>query len=424
MKKKTKWIISTSAIVLIIIVIIMFKSCNKEKQVATFETVPVSKGTISNVVTATGSIAAIKTVDVGTQVSGVISKIYVDYNSHVKKGQLLAEIDRQALLSSLQSSQAALDDAKADLTYKTATYERTKALYNKNLIAKTDYDEALYNYEKSKANLKTATCNYDKAKVNLDYAYIYSPIDGVVLSRAVDEGQTVAASFSTPTLFSIANDLTQMQVEANIDEADIGQVRNGQHVDFTVDAFPDMKFTGTVTQIRLKSTTTNNVVTYTVIINAPNPDTKLMPGMTANISIEIDKAENVLSVPAKALRFNPDNEILQAYYNSLPKNAPHSTSTTPTTTSTSKENTDASAPQVVWVKKGMDVYSVPVTIGITDGINTEIKSGLKEDDEVIVSMSAASNSTASTSSSPFMPKRPSSSKDKKSSNNGGGGPRP
>ncbi len=424
MKKKTKWIISTSAIVLIIIVIIMFKSCNKEKQVATFETVSVSKGTISNVVTATGSIAAIKTVDVGTQVSGVISKIYVDYNSHVKKGQLLAEIDRQALLSSLQSSQAALDDAKADLTYKTATYERTKALYNKNLIAKTDYDEALYNYEKSKANLKTATCNYDKAKVNLDYAYIYSPIDGVVLSRAVDEGQTVAASFSTPTLFSIANDLTQMQVEANIDEADIGQVRNGQHVDFTVDAFPDMKFTGTVTQIRLKSTTTNNVVTYTVIINAPNPDTKLMPGMTANISIEIDKAENVLSVPAKALRFNPDNEILQAYYNSLPKNAPHSTSTTPTTTSTSKENTDASAPQVVWVKKGMDVYSVPVTIGITDGINTEIKSGLKEDDEVIVSMSAASNSTASTSSSPFMPKRPSSSKDKKSSNNGGGGPRP
>ncbi|MDP4188304.1 MAG: efflux RND transporter periplasmic adaptor subunit [Bacteroidota bacterium] len=420
MKKKTKWVIGT-LILFVAGTTIVLKSCRQEKQVATFETVTAARGDISNVVTATGSIAAIKTVDVGTQVSGVVSKIYVDYNSHVKKGQLLAEIDRASLLSTLESCQAALDDSKANLTFQTSTYKRTKALFDKNLIAKSDYDQALYNYEKAMADLKTSKSNYSRARVNLAYAYIYSPIDGVVLSRAVDEGQTVAASFSTPTLFSIANDLTQMQVEANVDEADIGQVKEGQHVSFTVDAFPDMKFSGTVTQIRLKATTTNNVVTYTVIIHAPNPEKKLMPGLTANISIEISKASNVLTVPAKALRFTPDNDLLQTYYKSLPESEQHKMKPNTQIQTASLGNTQVQP--LVWVKKGVSVNSVPVTIGISDGINTEITSGLKEGDEVITSMTAASGTSAqSTGSSPFMPKRPKSSKDKKSNN--GGGPRP
>ncbi|MDP4228327.1 MAG: efflux RND transporter periplasmic adaptor subunit, partial [Bacteroidota bacterium] len=192
MKKKTKWVIGT-LILFVAGTTIVLKSCRQEKQVATFETVTAARGDISNVVTATGSIAAIKTVDVGTQVSGVVSKIYVDYNSHVKKGQLLAEIDRASLLSTLESCQAALDDSKANLTFQTSTYKRTKALFDKNLIAKSDYDQALYNYEKAMADLKTSKSNYSRARVNLAYAYIYSPIDGVVLSRSVDEGQTVAA---------------------------------------------------------------------------------------------------------------------------------------------------------------------------------------------------------------------------------------
>ncbi|MDP4275678.1 MAG: efflux RND transporter periplasmic adaptor subunit, partial [Bacteroidota bacterium] len=377
MKKKTKWVIGT-LILFVAGTTIVLKSCRQEKQVATFETVTAARGDISNVVTATGSIAAIKTVDVGTQVSGVVSKIYVDYNSHVKKGQLLAEIDRASLLSTLESCQAALDDSKANLTFQTSTYKRTKALFDKNLIAKSDYDQALYNYEKAMADLKTSKSNYSRARVNLAYAYIYSPIDGVVLSRAVDEGQTVAASFSTPTLFSIANDLTQMQVEANVDEADIGQVKEGQHVSFTVDAFPDMKFSGTVTQIRLKATTTNNVVTYTVIIHAPNPEKKLMPGLTANISIEISKASNVLTVPAKALRFTPDNDLLQTYYKSLPESEQHKMKPNTQIQTASLGNTQVQP--LVWVKKGVSVNSVPVTIGISDGINTEITSGLKEGD--------------------------------------------
>ena len=230
-------------------------------------------------VTATGTLEAITTVEVGTQVSGVIEKIYVDFNTQVKKGQLLAQLDKTPLQAQVDQSQATVDNAEAELTYQKSNYERTKALYDKQLIAKSDYDLAVYNFNKAQASLKNAKSVHDKNKINLSYASIYSPIDGIILDRAVDEGQTVAASFNTPTLFSIANDLTQMQVEANVDEADIGQIVEGQRVEFTVDAYPDMKFAGVVSQLRLQPVETNNVITYTVIVNAPNPDLKLMPAI-------------------------------------------------------------------------------------------------------------------------------------------------
>ncbi|MDZ7635212.1 MAG: efflux RND transporter periplasmic adaptor subunit [Bacteroidales bacterium] len=267
-------------------------------------------GSIVNTVTAIGTIEAITSVVVGTQVSGIVEKLHVDFNSQVKKGQVLAELDKTALKSSVQQSLATLENAKAEMEYQASNYERSEALYEKNLIAQADHDQARYNHEKSKATLKNSQAQYDKALVQLGYATIYSPIDGVVMNRAVDEGQTVAASFNTPEIFTIAQDLTQMQVEADIDESDIGMIRKGQRVEFDVDAFPDEKFAGTVEQIRLSPVTTSGVVTYTVIINAPNPDKKLLPGMTANTVIYAEEIKDVLTIPYKAVKFTPEADYL------------------------------------------------------------------------------------------------------------------
>lgn len=401
---KKKWIISLSAVATLAITVVLFKTCKSDSQQFNFETVEVKRADVNNTVTATGTIQALKTVAVGTQVSGVVSKIYADFNSHVKKGELLAEIDKAPLISNLENAKAALDNAQAELNFQTSTFNKTKVLFDKNLIAQTDYDQALYNFKKAQANMSTAKTGYEKAKINLDYASIYSPIDGVVLNRAVDEGQTVAASFSTPTLFSIANDLTQMQVEANIDEADIGQIRQGQKVDFTVDAFSDLKFQGEVTQIRLQPTTTNNVVTYTVIVKAPNPDKKLMPGMTANITTIIEEAKNVITIPANALRFKPDSTLIESFRLSLPEPLRNKLTAKPLAMNDRQV--------YVWVKKDVDFYSVPVVVGITDGITTEIKSGLNEGEEVIVSLEAMTPAQQKAASSPFMPKRPGSSNKK------------
>jgi HlyD family secretion protein len=404
MTRKTKIIVISGVAIILILVLVPF-GCKKKNQGVTFETVTVTKGTVSNTVTATGTIQAIKTVAVGTQVSGVINKLYVDFNSVVKKGQILAELDKTPLLASLDVAQASLDDSKAELTYKESNYKRVKALFDKSLVAQNDYDVALYNYLKAQATAKNAQSNYDKTRINLSYATITSPIDGVVLNRAVDEGQTVAASFNTPTLFSIANDLTQMQVEANIDEADIGQIKLGQKVDFMVDAFTDLKFAGEVTEIRLQPVTSNNVVTYTVIIKAPNPDKKLMPGMTANINIKIEEANDVVLTASKALLFKPDSATVAVYLNSIPENERpkidnpkgNMPSVLP---SQSKEKSGE-----VWVKENKMIRPVPVVTGVADGSNVEIKSGLKEGDEVIISMVADGNKQKTTSS-PFMPKMP------------------
>jgi len=414
--KKHKIKIIVGIIISIIILVVCINSCKKNVQTFSFETAKVIRGTVNNSVTATGTVQALKTVAVGTQVSGVINKLYADFNSVVKKGDLLAELDKTPLIAQLDNAQASLDDANSEVAYQTANYNRVKALNDKSLVAQSDYDLALYNYNKAQTSLKMAKSNYSKAKINLDYATIYSPIDGVVLNRAVDEGQTVAASFSTPTLFSIAKDLTQMQVAANIDEADIGQIKDGQNVEFSVDAFPDMKFTGKVTEIRLQSTTTSNVVTYTVIVQAQNPEKKLMPGMTANITIIIEKSDNVLIVPGKALRFKADTATMQAYINSLPekerfkiKDDTKSGKNKPKVSIGADNNNSPFT--TIWLKNEKILQSVSVETGINDGINAEAKSGLKEGDEVIISMTAnGADEVKKAASSPFMPKRPGSGK--------------
>ncbi|HNZ72348.1 MAG TPA: efflux RND transporter periplasmic adaptor subunit, partial [Prolixibacteraceae bacterium] len=314
---KRKFIYIGIAVVLGIVALVALKGNSASKATFAIETGKIERGNISSLVTATGTLEAITTVEVGTQVSGVIEKIYVDFNTQVKKGQLLAQLDKTPLQAQVDQSQATVDNAEAELVYQKSNFERTKALFDKQLIAKTDYDLALYNYNKAQASLKNAKSVHDKNKINLSYASIYSPIDGIILDRAVDEGQTVAASFNTPTLFTIANDLTQMQVEANVDEADIGQVVEGQRVEFTVDAYPDMKFAGAVSQLRLQPVETNNAITYTVIVNAPNPDLKLMPGMTANISAFTKEKNGIWVVPGKAIRFNPDANLIAEYLTSI-----------------------------------------------------------------------------------------------------------
>jgi len=382
MKKKVLIIVVIIAVAAI--TLLVFNPFSKKKAEYTFDTVKVGKGNITNTVTATGTVEAMTTVKVGTQVSGIIEHVYVDFNDKVKQGQILARLDETALRAQLEQSQASVDQAQAQLNYEEATFKRLKALFDKDLIAQADYDQALYNYENSKASLSNAKSALDRTKVNLAYATISSPIDGVVLNRAIEEGQTVAASFNTPEMFTIVNDLTQMEVQTSVDEADIGQVIQGQRVEFTVDAYPDLKFEGTVSQVRLQPVTTNNVVTYVVILNAPNPDKKLMPGMTASATIYIQEKQNTLVLSGKALRFTPDTEYLTKMMAKSFGNASSIPAGMPPTGSMPGTKEGA---KTVWVKdEKSGIRPVPVTIGIENGSNVEILSGLKEGDEVIISM--------------------------------------
>jgi len=416
--KKRIILISLAILVVLLVVLVIIRKKKVTQPALTYQTEIVKRGDIQNTVTATGTLSAIITVNVGTQVSGVIKRLHADFNSRVKKAQLLAEMDKTPLLATLSETEAALENAKAQLLFQEANYNRIKPLYDKNLVAQTDYDQALYNYNMARANLKSAESQYERARINLSYATIYSPIDGVVLNRAVSEGQTVAAGFNTPTLFTIANDLTQMQVEANVDEADIGQVKEGDRVTFTVDAFPDLQFSGRVTEVRLQPVTTNNVVTYTVVIKAPNPDLKLMPGMTASITIVTMEAHNTLLVPSKALQFTPSGfpknrvasngagESIDTQVKRMPAG------TAPGILSPAGIKTDSfgnQPPKIVWLKKGNEISPEPVQTGIDDDIHTEILNGLKEGDTVIVAeisglkkISTGNNQTRS----PFMPAPP------------------
>jgi len=429
MKRNKKTI--SLAVVAATAVTVLFVSglCKRGDTTYNYETAVVKKGSIINTITATGTVEADTTVSIGTQVSGVIQKIYVDFNSVVYKGTLLAELDKTPLQTQVQQAQASLDDAKSEVEFQSATYERYKALLDKKLVAQADFDQVKYNYDKARANLKIAQAGYDKAIVNLNYASIYSPIYGVVLNRAVDQGQTVAASFNTPTLFTIGTDLSKMQVQANVDEADIGQLKKGQPVSFTVDAFPSEIFHGDVRQIRLQPVVTSNVVTYTVIVNAPNPEKKLMPGMTANITVLVEKVDSVLMIPGKALRFTPDAAFQAEYMknNPIPGNQRNrgtgqsnnsgginGSGSPGTANSSGSQSGDQSGkkPVTVWVKSGDKVHRVRVSTGAVDGTNAEIKSGLREGDEVILSMTpagktvAASSTAAATTASPFVPQRP------------------
>jgi HlyD family secretion protein len=405
MKKKALIIIGTVSVILII-VILALKPFSKKEAAVSFNTVKVEKGNISNTVTATGTIQALKTVNVGTQVSGIILHIYVDFNDHVKQGQLLAKLDETPLRTQLDQCQSSVDQAQSQLHFQEATYNRLKVLYDKKLIAQTDYDQALYNFENSKAALSNARSALDRAKVNLEYATITSPIDGVVLNRAIEEGQTVAASFSTPTLFTIVNDLTQMEVQTSVDEADIGKVNNGQRVEFTVDAYPDLKFEGTVSQVRLQPVTTNNVVTYVVILNAPNPEKKLMPGMTASATIYVEEKTNTLMLSGKAVRFTPDQAYLMKMFEKMknsgsmpkmpagapaggagmPQNAPAGqTMQGMPAAAIAAMNADPKS-KTVWLKDDkMGIRPARIKIGIDNGTNVEVLSGLKEGDEVVIS---------------------------------------
>jgi HlyD family secretion protein len=427
MKKKV--LIIGGIVLALAVVLLVLKSSAKKEDAYTFDTVKVERGSISNAVTATGTIEAIMTVNVGTQVSGIIKKVYVDFNDNVKEGQLLAQIDETNLLEQLKQSQANLDQAVAQFNYQEATYRRMKALYEKQLVAESDYDQALFNYENAKASVVNAKSAVSRAQVNLDYATITSPIDGVVLNRAVEAGQTVAASFNTPTLFTIANDLTQMEVQTSVDEADIGKVKEGQKVEFTVDAYPDLKFEGTVSQVRLQPVTTNNVVTYVVILNAPNPDKKLMPGMTASATIYVEKKDDALTLSGKAVRFTPDTEYLKKMAASFMKNArlPETAQANIPSGSQSGPMPDAnSMPQgmppagmfrgtgeadskakTVWVKDNKGgIRPEMVMLGIENGSKVEIASGLKEGDEVVISMSGGKEKKTSSGSTNRGPRGP------------------
>lgn len=396
-KISTVWIIVGACFLVAIVAWLL--SGNKEEETINFTTETVSLGNIRNSITASGTVSPVDTVAVGTQVSGIIDKIYVDFNSPVKKGQILAVLDTKNLTSQLnsakanaRSAQANLQSAKASLAYQLANYNRYKTLYKKGLISANDYENAYLAYKQAaeqvamqQQNLVTAQESVKTAETNLGYATITSPIDGIIINKYVAEGQTVAATYNTPELFGVAKDLKNMEVTADVDEADIGDVKEGESVTFTVDAYPDDTFTGTVKQVRLGASTSNNVVTYHVIISANNEDLKLKPGLTANVTIYTQVKANVLCVPTKALRYTPTKE----------------------TVGKRKIQDVSNAKNKVWTLEGNTLVAHRVSIGSTDGTNTQIIEGIKKGQKVITGVSVTEDqpeaSDGGGESSPFAP---------------------
>lgn len=387
MNKKKALVIA--AVVAIAALAVWLLSGGKKEEKITFDTAAVAPANIMNSITATGTIEPVTSVTVGTQVSGIVSKLFVDYNSVVKKGQVIAELDKTNLMSQLNTAKTQLATAQSLLNYQTANYKRYKTLFEKGLVAADDFDNAKLSYTQAKEQVVSAKEEVQRAQTNLGYATITSPIDGVVLSKSVEEGQTVAASFSTPELFTIAQDLTNMQVVADVDEADIGDVKEGERVTFTVDAYPDDTFEGEVKQVRQEATATNNVVTYEVVISAPNADLKLKPGLTANVTIYTAERKGVLSVPSKALRFIPQKE----------------------TVGKMKIVDVANAKNKVWTIEGNSIVAHKVNIGMTDGTNTQIVGGIAEGTKVITGLNVTGGEEkmpmeAQGEKSPFAPGPP------------------
>jgi len=387
MNKKKALVIAAVAAIAALAVWLL--SGGKKEEKITFDTAAVAPANIMNSITATGTIEPVTSVTVGTQVSGIVSKLFVDYNSVVKKGQVIAELDKTNLMSQLNTAKTQLATAQSQLNYQTANYKRYKTLFEKGLVAADDFDNAKLSYTQAKEQVVSAKEEVQRAQTNLSYATITSPIDGVVLSKSVEEGQTVAASFSTPELFTIAQDLTNMQVVADVDEADIGDVKEGERVTFTVDAYPDDTFEGEVKQVRQEATTTNNVVTYEVVISAPNADLKLKPGLTANVTIYTAERKGVLSVPSKALRFTPQKE----------------------TVGKMKIVDVANAKNKVWTIEGNSIVAHKVNIGMTDGTNTQIVGGIAEGTKVITGLNVMGSEEkmpmeAQGEKSPFAPGPP------------------
>lgn len=356
-----KKIIISIAVILLILTPFVFI---KHKSKVEYRTVPIEKRTITQIVEATGTIEPVNIVDIGSTVSGLISDIYVDYNSEVEKGQILAQMDISLFEAQLKQATANINNAKATLAknqaileYDTKTYKRYKNLYERNLVSKNDLDSAESAYKSdlaqvasAKAAIMQAQANYDTASANMRFTKIISPVKGIVISREVEVGQTVAASFQAPVLFKVAENLDKMKIETSVSEADIGKVKEGQEVDYTLDGYPDSTFKGIVTQVRLSPTTESNVVTYTVIIEVENEDGKLLPGMTANVSIITDKKENILTVPNTALKF---------------------------TTADNKQKYDHKG---IWIDKKGKPFRINIETGASDDsyteiITTEVKDG-------------------------------------------------
>ena len=416
MKKKRRiWLIVLGVAVLAIVAILIGKASKSANKELVIRTHVVGEYTVENTVTATGTIEPVETVEVGTQVSGKVEKIYVDFNDVVKKGDLLAELDKQTLNQSLSRAKASLTSAESQLNYARLTYERTKQLYEANAATLAAYQEAQNSYTQAQMSKRNAQASYDQARVDLAYAEIYSPIDGIVLDRAVEVGQTVAASFSTPTLFTLANDLTKMQVEADVDEADIGQVKTGQRVTFTVDAYMEENFEGTVSQIRMKPTTTSNVVTYTVIIDAPNPDQKLFPGMTASVTI-VTEEQTGLAVPAEAFNFTPDETVLRSMRKPEPPQGDKPQMQEGQRPQMPEGEMPSASPTMVWLKQGDNMMPRPVKVGMSDGAYKIVEQGLQAGDSVVLSAQyVVKEKAVKKGENPFMPGPPG--RNKKSGNN-------
>ncbi len=386
-------IILIVVLVVVAIIAIFFLIVKKDPPQTIVDTEAVEYGSLTNSVTATGTVDPVTEVEVGTQVSGTVKKLYVDYNDRVKKGQLLAELDRSTLTSTLNAAKTDYEIALNEFKYYEKVYNRNKALHDKSLISDSEFEEVEYQYIRAKNSVTKSKYEVEKATTNLGYATIYCPIDGVVISVEVEEGQTVTATMTTPTLFQIAENLEDMEVVANIDEADIGEVKEGQEVVFTVDAYPNDQFRGTVRQVRLQATTTSNVVTYEVIVDAKNPDLKLKPGLTANISIYTLKLDSVITVPTKALRFKMEEQLLPPKMVVKPLQEP--------------------AKQSVWVVVQDSIAEErAIVAGVNNGTRTQVLSGVNIGERVIVSSVETESLDASEikqedgGQSPFMPKRP------------------
>jgi HlyD family secretion protein len=387
----------------------------KEEKPVVLDTVTPFYGTISKSVTATGSLQPVDTVAVGTQESGTLAAVLVDFNSVVKKGQLIAQLDKSLLNASVSQYVGALASAQSQVVYEQANYDRQQLLYNTGAISKADYETAMYQYQSAEGNVNSIASQLKAAKQNLAYASIYSPIDGTVMSRNISVGQTVAASFNTPTLFVIAKDLTKMQVQAAVDEADIGNVKNGQKVTFTVDAFPTDVFVGSVEDVRLEPSTSANVVTYSTIIAAPNQDKKLKPGMTANISIFTQVDSGVLLIPAKALKFTPSAE-LSKHVTLVPDSSASHINATPRLDTIGlsgevlKKGSGKGKKASVWIRTGDSLVQKVIRTGLNDDTNVEVLSGLEGDEDIVTAAESegtpAKTKSSAAATSPFMPKRP------------------
>ncbi len=384
-------------IVLVIIVLAggafyFYKQKNSKKSTS-LETVYPSLGNIVQTITATGRLQPIDQVDVGTEVSGTVSKIYADFNQQVEKGQILLQIDPLKAKVRVEQTRAAYRSAENERQYQKRIYERTQGLFEKGSIAKTELETAEYKYVNAQNSLVNARSNLEQAELDLNNCTIKSPIDGIVLSRAVEAGQTVAASLSAPTLFTLARDLNQMEVKADVDEADIGMVKTGQKVEFSVDAFPNDKFTGEVQEVRLSPNISSNVVTYTVIIKANNPEQKLLPGMTANCNIIVEEALQVLTIPLRALQFKPDENT--------PGYVPP-----PDIGDKQQHRTGNKGKNRVWVLGSDGSLSVKrVSLGLSDGAKIQVLEGVDAATSIVVGVQIASEKSGQATTSPFMPQR-------------------